>query len=197
MMLYIYTVMQAQIVTEEALETLDHVRLARRAKNAIIPVMFFGEYSYGWLPEKALKTWSQGLSQGCQWKKNSQMRRGVEEVKMFLETDFASQQAKKKREHDWIALPNWWCPAPVPVDSPWRSVEEMDKEWSSGLNRNGKNDICLPVDGAKLIVSERLKNRLIKEHGDSLFLGKNAFPDYVHIKQNAWTVARPKYVLLL
>lgn len=171
------------------------MRLARRAKNAIIPVMFFGEYSYGWLPEKAVKTWSQGLAQGYQWKRNSYMKRGVEEVKLFLETDFASQQAKKKREHDWIALPNWWCPAPVPVDTPWRGVVEGDKKTPFNMNGNGKNDICLPVDGAKLIVSERLKNRLVKEHGDSLFLGKNAFPDYVHIKQNAWTLPRPKCVL--
>ena len=184
--------MQAQIVTEDALESLEHVRLARRAKDAVIPVMFFGEYSYGWLPEKAVKTWSQGISQGCQWKKNSCMRRGVEEVKIFLETDFTSQQAKKKREHDWMALPNWWCPAPVPVDNPWRGGQEGNKNNPSGLNGNDKNSICLPVDGAKLILSEGLKRRLIKEHGDSLFLGKNAFPDYVHIKQNAWTVPRPK-----
>lgn len=51
----------AQIVREDALES-DHVlNTCARAKDATVPVMFFGELTYSWIKPKGILTWSEGV----------------------------------------------------------------------------------------------------------------------------------------
>lgn len=77
--------------------------LSSKPKALAVPVMFFGEYTYGWLTRKNVLTWGEGISRGCHTKINRQLRGGVEEVAAFLALD--------GRER--LPPPSWWCAPPT------------------------------------------------------------------------------------
>eukprot|EP00889_Picochlorum_renovo_P004721 jgi/Picre1/31751/NNA_007102.t1 len=41
-------------------------------------------------------------------------------------------------------------------------------------------------------MTDRFKQKMMSQLGDEVFRGKNAFPEYTHLRQNFWNVPRPK-----
>jgi hypothetical protein len=70
--------------------------------------MFFGEYTFSWLPAKAVLPWADGVKRGFHNKSQPLLRDGVREAASFLAFD-----APRK------APPSWWTEPPVrPVAQP-------------------------------------------------------------------------------
>lgn len=194
-------ILQAQILPSSAVDALEHFKYAKRSKKATIPVMFFGECNYGWVAPSSVLLWEEGLEKGCFLKKNAVLRQGIFEAKMFL--DSGEEKQDKKRGRRKKALKNWWCAHPIVIHDPWDPrvpVNKKQQEGDESKKRKAaepKIDISLPIIDGKIKLTERMKARLFQEYGSDMFTGKNDFPNYVHLKQNSWTVAKPKYVILL
>lgn len=170
----------AQIVRDDALDS-DHVlNRCARAKDATVPVMFFGELTYSWIKPKGILTWSEGVEKGFMRRKSATIRQGIEQVKMFLEVG----QGKKGRVAGFME--HWWCHSPVPVLCPWPCVEQP-------VQQQEANDVCcIPIVDGKIKMTDRFKQKMMSQLGDDVFRGKNAFPEYTHLRQNFWNVPRPK-----
>ena len=181
----------AQIMTDEAAEAskLPRLKEAKRKKDALFPVMFFGDgTSVSWIKEKSLLTWSQGISKGCLAKKSEGIRQGLREVQMFLSTS---------ETIDTNSLPGWWCNAPMAVEHPWPECSAPVQEKATD-DAPVKNDAhvktvpCIPVVNGKIQLSDRKREKLMHTFGSDAFVGGNAFPSYAHVTRNVWTVPRPK-----
>jgi len=97
-----FRLLQAQILPPEAVQSIPQLDQARRSKAATVPVAFFGEYTYGWLPEKKVETWSEGIQRGFQNKKKFELQMGVREVAKFLAPSDTRRSAPA----------NWWTAPP-------------------------------------------------------------------------------------
>lgn len=210
-----FGLLQAQILTEDGLDRLEHVKNARRGKKVTVAVMFFGEYNYGWVSPSSIVTWQQGLEKGLQFRKNEVFMEAVRDVAVFLGILHSEGKSKGERGKGRSAavakqarsqLPLWWCEEPMPVENPWpwsnstlKKEEEDNVVKKTGDDKAGddaekQSDVTLPILDGKIHLTNRKKKMMIQKHGPHLFKGKNSFPDYVHVRRNAWTVPRPKYV---
>lgn len=153
--------------------------------------MFFGEYSYSYLPAKHIVEWGEGLLLGFEKKSNKVLRIAVQEVSAFLSTE-----VPRKAPENW-----WTSPPSVPVmkteENPvekildaanfYPDVSTEAKSLSDSTNANnevgqplnkevktgGIMDITLKVSKGKVIIPPKLltlkkKWDLRKEKGQSI-----------------------------
>lgn len=182
----------AQIMTDEAAEAsmLPRINEAKRKKDALYPVMFFGDNtSVSWIKEKSLLTWSQGITKGCIAKKSEGIRQGLYEVHMFL-----SSLSNNDIDN---SIEGWWCSGPMPVKHPWplnQQVVHVQAKDALPNNENVPVKIVplIPVAHGKLKLHDGRRQKLVQKFGEDAFHGRNAFPSYAHVTRNVWTVPRPK-----
>ena len=205
-----YPMWPSQLMVEEAV---DFTALPKSKKRdpSMYPVMFFGDCArVAWVKEKSLLRWGEGVGKGCMDK--GSVMCALKELYSFLEFDpenkrkdtdasaATDREAIVDHEEDDKApcIPGWWCVGPVEVADPWPQPEdddENDEEDGKMLDGDGSAPRRMPkasIVRGRLKLSAAKKERWIKVLGETAFVGKNAFPEYVHVSRNAWTVPRPK-----
>ena len=188
----------AQIISDEAVEARDNVKHCRRPKDAVIPVMFFGEMTFAWMKEKALLSWSDGISKGIMIRKNDAIRHGIRQVKTFLSSRETLVETAEART---AALEGWWCSVPLVVEHPWPckpDVVERGEEIENLISETGnleeeKPVPCIPIgEQGKMKLTSGMRHKLLRRFGEDSFKGRNDFPEYIHTNRNIWMVPRPK-----
>ncbi len=208
-----YPMWPAQMMVEEAV---DFTALPKSKKRdpSMYPIMFFGDCArVAWVKEKSLMRWGEGVERGCMDK--GSVSAALMELHMFMtyRSDGAccakasggvemvgeTNEAGETDGEEARCIKGWWCVGPEEVPYPWPHPEDDDEDGVGG--ENGGMEASRPsvdrlpkasIVNGRLKLSEAKRERLVKSFGGDAFSGKNAFPEYVHVSRNAWTVPRPR-----
>lgn len=197
-----YPLWPAQMMVEEAV---DFTALPKNKKRdpSTYPIMFFGDCArVAWVKEKCLMRWGEGVEKGRM--DIGSVSAALKELCTFMvyRTDGgcgakAPEAMEDEGDSDEVpCIKGWWCAGPEEVPYPWPHPEDEDED-----DEHVDKEAALPpsdrmpkasIVNGRLKLSEAKRERLFKSYGGDAFQGKNAFPEYVHVSRNAWTVPRPR-----
>lgn len=75
---------QGQVLPASEVAKRPVLSSAKRSKTATLVVMFFGEYTFSWLPESAVMSWAEGVQRKFHVKSVKKLQTGVREAAAFL-----------------------------------------------------------------------------------------------------------------